>query len=344
MFEADARRRLDALGRLKERRPGLPVYAFGSIPRLAPTDDGGNEGWRQKLTRWAEIASAADGDAALAAERAAIESSLPAGMIDRYRGVRARNLAVNLALADLVTRGAVDAVVFGLDEPQPQGLHVAERAQIAAAVEKAGATRAAIEPGVDDIATTLLSRALLARFKYQPPVRAVYSSDAARDALLPSNAASVAAVVRARAAMAGLTLSNRAAPGTINLFVYASRHEASPAADSFGAKIARVVEAGGRAAVADVDTAEAGQGASAPLVEALRSTRSAPRLFGYASLPTGGGTIGSALSHAALLSMAVADSCLASRKSAAAWPGHRCATCSIATSATSCIRGSYGHR
>ncbi len=305
VFEADARRRLDALGRLKQRRPDLPVYAFGSIPRLAPNDDGGNPGWRQKLTRWAEIAPAGDGDAALAAERAALESSLPAGMIDRYRAVRARNLAVNLALADMVTRGAVDVAVFGLDEPAPQGLHVAERAQIASAIEKAGAASAAIQPGVDDLATALLSRALLARFKYQPPVRIVYSSDAARDALLPFSDASVAAVARVKAALAGLTLSDRAAPGSIDLFVYASRHEKSPGAESFGAKIAKVVEAGGRAAVADIDTVEAGEGASAPLVEALRSTRAAPRLFGYSSSPTGGATIAMALSHAALLAMAV---------------------------------------
>ena len=33
VFEADARRRLDVIGRLKQRRPDVKVYAFGAILR-----------------------------------------------------------------------------------------------------------------------------------------------------------------------------------------------------------------------------------------------------------------------------------------------------------------------
>ena len=306
VFEADARRRLDALGRLKQRRPDLPVYAFGSIPRLAPNDDGGNPGWRQKLTRWAEIAPAGDGDAALAAERAALESSLPAGMIDRYRAVRARNLAVNLALADMVTRGAVDVAVFGLDEAGAAG-----PARGGARADRRLPSRrlAPTAPRSRPASTTSRRRCCRARCSRGSSIsRRSASSTRQTPRAMPCCPSATRASPRSPGSRRRSPDSRcpiARLPARFDLFVYASRHEKSPGAESFGAKIAKVVETGGRAAVADIDTVEAGEGASAPLVEALRSTRAAPRLFGYSSSPTGGATIAMALSHAALLAMAV---------------------------------------
>ena len=51
VFEADARRRLDALIRLKQRRPDLRVYAFSTILGQAPANEADSDAWRQARAR-----------------------------------------------------------------------------------------------------------------------------------------------------------------------------------------------------------------------------------------------------------------------------------------------------
>lgn len=146
VFEADARRRLDALARLEQRRPDLRVYAFSTILREAPAPEGDNDAWRQ---------------------------------------TRARNHAINLSLVELAARGAIDYLVFSQDDGRSSGVHVADREAIAEAIGKAGLTgRVAIQSGADQIAMLLLARALATRFNYQPVVQAVYSSTTAREAVM----------------------------------------------------------------------------------------------------------------------------------------------------------------
>lgn len=298
VFEADARRRLDALARLRQRRADLPVYAFGSVMRLAPTPDGGDEGWRAKLARWAEISP----DAESRTEADALERGLPAGMLDRYREARARNHAINLAVVDLAVRDVVDAVVFAVDEAAPRGVHLAERDALARAIDEAGVgDRAWILTGPDEVAMLLLARALTARFKYQPAVAPVYSSDAAGDSVSRLDGRTPREVVATLMSLAGA----RQGAGAVQLLVYASRHESPDRADAFAAQAAAAVQRGGRVAVADVDPAGVSQGGSLPLAEALRVTGVLPRLSAYAASNSTGGAAGAALAHGVLHALAV---------------------------------------
>lgn len=286
VFEHEARQRLEAVGRLKRRRPDVPVFVIGTVPRHAPTDDGSSEKWRAALTRWAAIAGASDADAA--AEAAALEKALPAGMLDRYRAARARNLGVNLALVDLARSGAIDLLVIGRDDPSPRGAQAADTDALAAAIEKAGvASRVRIQPGADEIALLLVTRALTARFKYRPEVQAVYSPDAAREAVTPDGRA-LRDVVAAQVAAAGGQVVERAGPAVVRLFVHASLTEAPPAAAAFAARVGQAVNRGARAAVADVNLAGGPDNGSTALVEGLRGQRLLPRLFGYASSDAAG--------------------------------------------------------
>ena len=73
VFEVDARRRLDALTRLKQRRADLRVYAFSTILEPAPPAEADNDARRQ---------------------------------------TSARNLAINLSLVERAATGAIDYLVF----------------------------------------------------------------------------------------------------------------------------------------------------------------------------------------------------------------------------------------
>lgn len=301
VLENEARQRLEAIGRLKQRRPDVPVFVIGTVPRHAPTDDGGNEKWRAAVTRWADIA----GDADATAETAALEKTLPAGMLDRYRATRARNLAIDLALVELARSGAIDRLVFGRDDPSPRGVQAADTDALAAAIEKAGAgSRVRIQPGADEIALLLVTRALTTRFKYRPDVQAVYSPDAATDAMTPDGRA-LKDVVAAHVAAAGGQVVERAGPAGLRLFVHASLRETPPGAEAFAARVGHAVTSGARAAVADVNLAGEPTGASIALVEGLRAQRLLPRLFGYASSDAAGSAVAVALAQGVVLALGV---------------------------------------
>ena len=171
VFEADARLRLEALARLKQRRPDLRVYAFSDILGQAPAKEADSDAWRQ---------------------------------------TRARNRAINLLLVDLAARSALDYLVFGVDDATSSGVPVADRAAIAEAIGKATLTdRAAIQVGADEFAMLLLARALTTRFNYHPAVQAIYSTPAVRDAVMPFDDRTLNDILAAHVATAGARLDQR---------------------------------------------------------------------------------------------------------------------------------------
>jgi len=148
----------------------------------------------------------------------------------------------------------------------------------------------------------LLARALATRYNYHPAVQVVYSSTAARDAVMPFDERPLKDTVAAHVATAGARLDER---GGLQLFVYASRHETPDQADAFASRVAQAVAGGARVVVADIDPKGAEPGAWLPFAEGLRTRALLPRLFGYASWNTAGSTIGTALPHGLLFALAV---------------------------------------
>ena len=212
---------------------------------------------------------------------------------DARRQTRARNHAINLSLVGRAATGAIDYLVFSHGNAAGS-VDEERRTAIAEAIGKAGVTsRVVIQPGADHVAMLLLTRALHARFTSQPAVQVVYSSTAARE---------TAAAIAAQVATAGARLSDR---GGVQLLVYGSRHESPDQAEAFAARAAKAVDGTGRVVVADVDPKGEAAGAWLPLVEGLRTRKLLPRLFGYASSNTPEDTLGAALAHGLLYTLAV---------------------------------------
>lgn len=282
--EPDALGRLEAIGRLKTRRADLPVLAFTSLLRLAPNDDGGNPKWREALTSWARH-SATPGNAEVAAKA---QADLPAGLLDAYRATRARNVASTRAAIDLAVRGSIDMLVIGDDEDGSEGVHVAERAEIAAAIVKSGASdRVLVRAGVEEAAPLLVARAIVGRLKAPPSVRVSYASDAARDSMRD--------LVTLALKTAGVRTATAKDPAAVALEVFASG-EPAPAE----ALAKRVLSSREPVAVADVGTVEGG---SLALLETLRSARAFPRLSGFAAGPTPEAAVTTALVQALALAV-----------------------------------------
>jgi hypothetical protein len=283
VFEPDARRRLEAIDRLKGRRADLPVFAFTSLLRQAPTNDGGNPGWRGAVTNWARYSAANDDPEAAARTTAAVDA-LPAGMLDAYKATRARNLAVALSMIERASKGTVDFLVLGDDEPLEVGVQVEERARLAAAIDGSAAKeRIVIRAGAEEAAALLVARGVVARSTGAPTVRVNYSSDDVRR----RTSGSVAVDLK----IAGAREAGAKGAATATLEVFASG-ESAPAE----ALARRVVAPGALVAIADIGGGA--EGGSLGLLETLRSSRAYTRLVGFAAGPTPQAAIATALAQA----------------------------------------------
>ena len=282
VLEPDARRRLEAIDRLQSRRADLPVLAFTSLLRQAPTDDGGNPGWRNALTAWARYSASNDAADAAANTTKAVDA-LPAGMLDAYKATRSRNLGITLSMIERVRSHAVDFLVVGDDEPLDVGVQVGEREKVAAAIAASGASdRIAVRAGVDEAAALLVARGFLAASRVSPTVRVTYSSDQVRSRTRD--------LVATDLTILGAREASAKAAATVTLEVFASG-ESAPAE----ALARRVLVPGTVSAVADVGDADGG---SLGLLETLRSSKAYTRLAGFAAGPSPRAAVARSLVHA----------------------------------------------
>src|SRR5690606_23713130 len=86
-------------------------------------------------------------------------------------------------------------------------------------------------------------------------------------------------------------------------YVFPSRHEAG-VAETFAGEIEQKIRAGKRVIVADIDPVGDVQGGDTKFTEALEKRYLFSELSGYASWNTAGNTIGTALPHGVIFSLA----------------------------------------
>jgi hypothetical protein len=290
-----ALKRLDVARWLRRRAPHLPIYGSSVIMRLAPTADGRNEAYRERLARWAEISPAAAQTATQREEVAQLEREIPQEALADYKRARARNLAVNRAALALVRQRVFDYLILSQDDAKPRGVHIRDRERLVEEVTRLGlADRVAIQPGADEVSMLLLARALNHRFGYSPRVAALYSSEKARQSVAPYEDRPLHCTVSYHIAATGSREVSDADAADVLFYVYGSRAEPG-AARSFAERIAADVRRGRRVIVADIDFKGDVQGADPVFTDALRARHVFPHLAGYASWNTAGNTIGTAL-------------------------------------------------
>ncbi|WP_324716857.1 DUF4127 family protein [Carboxydochorda subterranea] len=208
--EEEALKRLDALRRIRQRRPELPIFVQSVILRTPGYDSDDEEpGYWASYGKRLYVLSVAEhavelgprawdalrkgGEAHLppvvaqelgaldfdgvVARRAALEAEVPAGVRQDWRWRRARNHQVNRALVELVAEGVVDFLVLTQDDSPPIGLHAREQQALAALVAQRGVhRRVRIHPGADETALVLLARQALRDRGLRPRVGVRFSS------------------------------------------------------------------------------------------------------------------------------------------------------------------------
>lgn len=265
-------RRIAALGRLKARRKDVKVYAFSTLLSLEPPEDGRKGTWRETIVRWAELGGSQVKDQKAAADAQALEADIPPTMIELYKTVRARNLAVTVATLDLVAKGSVDDFVIVAASAAPRGLASAEQdGLIASAASQGVAPKVHVMTDAGPVSLLLLGRAVGDITGLHPGVA------------IESELSSLTPTAESFVQVAGSSVTKQPGPRDLTWLI-----TGGPVDDAGAAKVAgqaaSLVTAGRRVAIADVPGGDA-TGASVPLVEALRNKRLFTRLASYAGGP-----------------------------------------------------------
>lgn len=302
-----ALRRMQVIAEMRRKAPRLKIYGSSVIMRLAPTADGRNEAYREKLAKWAEISA----DANEKSETARLENEIPKDALENYKVARNRDLELNRYAINLTKNRVFDYLILSQDDAKPRGVHVADRESLIKliAADKLG-DRVAVQPGADEVSMLLLSRSITDKYNYHPKIKAIYSSEKLADQVMPFEDRLLRKTVSFHIKAAGGVEVFDERQAEVLFFVYASRFEPG-VAKSFVEKVlsgqqsvrndvAVRLRTAKPFIIADIDPKGDVQGADPVFTEELHRWLVFSKAAGYASWNTAGNTIGTALPHGIL--------------------------------------------
>ena len=299
-----ALKRLDMVSKIRKKAPKMRIYGQSVIMRLAPTGDGKNDAYRDKLADWAEVSVSNDEKAKK--KTAELESSIPATALKDYKLSRQRNLGVNMEAINLVNNGTLDYLILSQDDAKPQGIHVNDREALKAKVRSLNLTKKIlVQPGADEISMLLLSKILSNKYKFAPKIKVFYSSEKMSNTVMPFDDQPLRVTVNFNIVAAGAVEVKEEANADLLFYVFASRFEAGRA-KTFAKEIEEKVKQGKRVIVADIDTRGAIQGGDVAFSEEMLDRKLFPKLQGYASWNTAANTVGTALPQGIIFALAQA--------------------------------------
>ncbi len=298
----EAKRRLEFFRWFRQAHPNIPVYAFSVIMRVAPTAETSTRPWRAKLARWSELAdqltktkNAAE-KSKLSAELETLKKELGPQLIEDYLKARTRDLKINLAMIDLVKEGVIDSLILLQDDARVYGLHRQNQIVLRARLEAYHLeSRVPIYNGTDEGSLSLVSRAVLDKYRSTVKVAVVYSSDNSRTVIAPYEDHPIQFTVENQIKAAGGTLTDDPVKADYTLYVNAPETDEQ----EFKVFLTRMIadlKADKPVALADIlFPAPHDSGADERLIKALVSENVIDKFTAYAAWNTAGNTLGTTI-------------------------------------------------
>lgn len=299
--EQKALERLNILNEIRERAPDIKIYAQNVVMRLALTYNSDNSSYYSSFTKWATLSDDATVDEQTIKN---LEKEIPEETIQDYLLTRQRNLQVNLTAIDMVRRGVIDFLVLSQDDASPQGLHVKDQRRLAEEIEKQNLKeKIIILPGADEVVMLLLSRCINEKYNQISSIKAIYSSEEQKEQVMPFQDTKLSETVSQHIFASHAREANSDETPDVYFFVYSSRNIPG-LVDPFIQQIEEMVEKGENVIVADVDPIGNIQGGDIDFTTKLINKGLLSKLAGYASWNTAGNTIGTALPHGLIFTVA----------------------------------------
>ncbi len=287
----------------RKSHPRVPVYAFSVLMRVAPTAEASNRSWREPLARWAELKDRVPktGDQRLAAELADLEQKLDPAVTADYLSARRRDLQVNLAMLELRKDKIIDSLILLQDDAREFGLHRQDQEEIRARLRELQLESAVpIYNGADEGSLSLLSRAVLEKYRRVPRVMPVYSSTKSREVIAPFEDQPLQYTVEHQILSSGARLADESHPADYLLYINAPRTSDAEFSD-FTRRLTADVRQGKPVAIADILFPPPHySGADERLIRVLEKEGLFDRLAAYAGWNTAGNALGTAIPQANL--------------------------------------------
>ncbi|MBF6593953.1 MAG: DUF4127 family protein [Thermaceae bacterium] len=302
--------RLEVLHQLKRDNPSLRILAYGVIVRVAHDNDPLEEKpyygqWGaglRKVSEWIDRVERGGSQSELDHARIAV----PPKVLEDWLATRERNHALHQAAIDLLNQGVLEHLSLTLDDTAPYGLAARDRRRLEARVDELGLwPRVEVYPGADEVAATLLARALVDPSGPKPKVFVRYPSGLAEQAEMLYEDRPLGELLKAHLRAAGCARVPEVNQADFVLAVNAPAHRqghrepdlvhVDTAARNLPEFVDRLREdeiAGRRIAVADVAYAN---GAENRFTKLLLQAIHPAKLAGYAAWNTAGNTLGSAI-------------------------------------------------
>ncbi len=297
----ESKKRLEFFRWFKSKYPRVPVYAFSTIMRVAPTATAETRKTHDQLARWAELKDRVTktSDQKLAAELEQITSGLDPKVVENYTAARRRNLQINLAMLDLVKAGSVNEMILLQDDAREYGLHRQDQAVLKNRLRALGLeSRVPVYNGADEGPSSLVSRAILDKFAYKLKVSVIYSSERGKDVVAPYEDHPLQYTVESQIRAAGGIPLSEYEESNYRLFVN-TPGTSDGEFDLFLKKLIRELKEFPHVALADVLFPKPHySGADERVITGLKREGLLDKLAGYAAWNTAGNTLGTAIPHA----------------------------------------------
>ncbi|MEZ4904203.1 MAG: DUF4127 family protein [Spirosomataceae bacterium] len=283
---------------LRKTAPKLKIYGSSVIMRLAPTADGKNEVYREKLSKWAEL-SPYKNNKTLTAQ---LEAEIPVEALINYKQARKRNLALNHLAIELTQESVFDYLILSQDDAKPKGVHIQERESLIAQVNQLGlADKIAIQPGADEVSMLLLARTVSDKYHYHPTIQAIFPSEELSNKVMPFEDKPLYQTVSLHLKAVGASEVQDSKDADIVFFVFNGRKQAG-LSESFAQNIIDFHQKHPSKGIiiADIDPIGDVQGGDITFTNLLMHAGIFSKIFGYASWNTAGNVIGTALPHGIL--------------------------------------------
>ncbi len=296
--------RLRLIERLRKDHPQAWIAAFGTVMRLEPTAVApvGAAAQYDPIARfptWQYITAYANLHApplpSEAQQAQTLRQQIGEPILQSYLTTRARDLAVDLEILEMVGRRSIDRLVLGQDDAGPVGLHVGEVRALQDRVARLEITdRASIEPGADELGLALVAHAMTHSISWTPRIAVRYSMPGGASVQDPLEFAPISVTIGSLIRLCG-AVSDDARPDVI-LFVRVPNTDGG-ADDALLRNISQDLSSGRSVALVDLSFLSS-YAQQAAFVQRLIDAGIAAKLDSYSSWNTDANSVGIALSEA----------------------------------------------
>jgi hypothetical protein len=291
--------RLRPIVQFHRAHPEVPIYAFATVMRLAPTATASSEPYLEALEHYAQLAAVATPTRAESDALAISRSHIPDSVFWDYIGTRARDLAVDKRLAVMASDGDFASLAITQDDAgAATGLQVPDEAALHGLVSGLGLQdRVLLNPGADEMGMVMVMRAIEDAVHWSPSIAIVYPSATSARQSDPLEYTAIGSTVGQLAAFLRVTGSDTPASEAPAPELAVFTPDVPDARREFFDGIVARLTTGRPTAIADLSFLTNDAEDQTYAVGALEAAGVADKPLAYASWNTTANTVGTALAE-----------------------------------------------